>query len=59
MTSLSQRIDHVRVSEIADYSTYYQPVVMKDIYGFGAPLETRPMLWEPGILSSAWAPSSG
>ncbi len=29
LTSLSQRIDLVRVSEIADYSTYYQPVVMR------------------------------
>lgn len=27
MTSLSQRIDEVRCSEIADYSTYYQPFV--------------------------------
>ena len=56
MTSLSQRIDHIRVSEIADYSTYYQPVVMRDIFGFGQSLDTKPMLWEPGILSSAWGP---
>ncbi|KAA1419588.1 diacylglycerol kinase [Nocardioides humilatus] len=56
LTSLSQRIDHVKVSEIADYSTYYQPVVMKDIFGFGQPMETRPMLWEGGILSTAWGP---
>ncbi|MCL2543515.1 MAG: diacylglycerol kinase [Nocardioidaceae bacterium] len=56
MTSLSQRIDHVKVSEIADYSTYFQPVVMRDIFGFGQPMETRPMLWEPGILSTAWGP---
>lgn len=56
MTSLSQRIDHVKVSEIADYSTYYQPVVMKDLFGFGQPMETKPMLWEPGILSTAWGP---
>jgi 4-hydroxy-tetrahydrodipicolinate reductase len=55
-TSLSQRIDHVRVSELADYSTYYQPVVMRDIYGFGQPMETRPILWEPGIVTSAWGP---
>ncbi|MGH3336770.1 MAG: diacylglycerol kinase, partial [Nocardioides sp.] len=33
LTSLSQRIDEVRVQEIADYSTYYQPVVMRDIFG--------------------------
>jgi 4-hydroxy-tetrahydrodipicolinate reductase len=54
LTSLSQRIDEVRVLEIADYSTYYQPVVMREIFGFGKPLEDRPMLWEPGVLSMAW-----
>ena len=56
LTSLSQRIDLVRVSEIADYSTYYQPVVMKDIYGFGKPLDADAMLWNPGVLSMGWGP---
>lgn len=56
MTSLSQRIDHLRVSEIADYSTYFQPVVMKDLFGFGGSLEDKPFLWEPGVLSTAWGP---
>ncbi|HWJ81871.1 MAG TPA: diacylglycerol kinase [Nocardioides sp.] len=56
LTSLSQRIDHVKVSEIADYSTYYQPVVMKDLFGFGRPMDFEPFLWAPGILSMAWGP---
>ncbi len=61
LTSLSQRIDLVRVSEIADYSTYYQPVVMRDIYGFGKPMDGpdrahSSILWQPGILTSAWGP---
>jgi hypothetical protein len=56
LTSLSQRIDLVRVSEIADYSTYYQPVVMRDIYGFGNPMDQVAMLWHPGILTTAWGP---
>ncbi len=56
LSSLSQRIDLVRVSEIADYSTYYQPVVMRDIYGFGKPMEDVAMLWQPGILTTAWGP---
>jgi hypothetical protein len=56
LTSLSQRIDLVRVSEIADYSTYYQPVVMNDIYGFGKPMEHVAMLWQAGILTTAWGP---
>jgi 4-hydroxy-tetrahydrodipicolinate reductase len=54
LTSLSQRIDEVRVMEIADYSTYYQPVVMGDMFGFGRPMDFRPLLWEPGILTMAW-----
>ena len=56
LSSLSQRIDLVRVSEIADYSTYYQPVVMREIYGFGQPMDQVAMLWQPGILTTAWGP---
>lgn len=56
LSSLSQRIDQLRVSEIADYSTYYQPVVMRDLFGFGRPLDARPTMWEPGVLSMAWGP---
>jgi 2,4-diaminopentanoate dehydrogenase len=54
LTSLSQRIDSVHVWEIADYSTYYQPVVNNEIYGFGKPLDEIPMLFQPGILTLAW-----
>lgn len=56
LSSLSRRIEHVRVSEIADYATYLRPVVMRDLFGFGAPLDARPLLWEPGVLSAAWGP---
>jgi hypothetical protein len=56
VSSLSQRIDEVRVSEIADYSTYYQPVVMQEIFGFGKPMDHVAMLWQPGILTTAWGP---
>ncbi|HEX7739970.1 MAG TPA: diacylglycerol kinase [Marmoricola sp.] len=55
-SSLCRRIDEVRVSEIADYSTYYQPVVMQEIYGFGKPMDEVTMLWQPGILTTAWGP---
>ncbi|MEO9326784.1 NAD(P)H-dependent amine dehydrogenase family protein [Gordonia aurantiaca] len=54
MTSLSQRVDEVRCQEIADYSTYYQPVVMRDLFGFGQPMDTTPLLLSPGILSMGW-----
>ena len=42
------------MQELADYSTYYQPVVMREIFGFGKPMDEKPMLWEPGILTMAW-----
>ncbi|GAB2457217.1 hypothetical protein GCM10027062_41640 [Nocardioides hungaricus] len=54
LTSLSQRIDEVRVMEICDYSTYYQPVVMNDLFGFGRPMDEPGFLFAPGILSMAW-----
>ena len=54
LTSLSQRIDEVRVMEICDYSTYYQPVVMRDLFGFGRPMDDPGFLWAPGILAMAW-----
>ncbi|MDF1606221.1 diacylglycerol kinase [Nocardioides sp. YIM 152315] len=54
LSSLSQRIDEVRVMEICDYSTYYQPVVMNDLFGFGRPMDEPGLLWAPGILSLAW-----
>ena len=54
MTSLSRRIDEVRVAEIADYSTYYQPVVNSQIFGFGQPMDERPVLLNPGVPSMAW-----
>jgi 2,4-diaminopentanoate dehydrogenase len=54
MTSLSQRVDLVRCSEIADYSTYYQPFVNNELFGFGKPVDDVPMLFAGGILPLAW-----
>lgn len=54
LTSVSQRIDEVHCYEIADYSTYYQPVVMQDIFGFGKPLDEPVLMWQPGVLTMAW-----
>ena len=54
LTSVCQRIDEVRCYEIANYATYYQPVVMREIFGFGKPMDEVPMLFQPGILAMAW-----
>jgi 2,4-diaminopentanoate dehydrogenase len=54
MTSLSQRVDEVRCYEIADYSTYYQPFVNSELFGFGKPMDEVPPLFSGGILTMAW-----
>lgn len=54
LTSLSQRIDEVRCSEIADYSTYYQPFVNGELFGLGRPMDYTPPLFAGGLLPMAW-----
>ena len=54
LTSLSQRIDEVRCIEIADYSTYYQPFVNDEMFGFGKPMDEVPFLWQPRHPAMAW-----
>ena len=38
---------------ICDYSTYYQPVVMGDLFGFGKPLD-HPAFLGSRASSTAW-----
>jgi hypothetical protein len=54
MTSLSQRVDEVRCFEIADYSTYYQPFVNNELFGFGKPVDEVPFIFSDGVLPLAW-----
>lgn len=54
LTGVSERIDEVRCSEVLNYNTYNQPMVLFDIMGFGKPLDETPMILQPGVLSMAW-----
>jgi hypothetical protein len=54
LTGVSQRIDEVRVSEILNYNTYNQAMVLFDIMGFGQPIDEVPFLLQPGVLTMAW-----
>lgn len=53
LASTCQRIEQVRCMEIADYATYDGSEVMYYM-GFGRPLDEKPMLLQPGVLSIAW-----
>jgi hypothetical protein len=54
LTGVSERIDELRVSEVLNYATYNQPMVLFDIMGFGQPLDEVPMILQPGVLTMAW-----
>ncbi|HEU5474553.1 MAG TPA: diacylglycerol kinase [Actinophytocola sp.] len=54
LTAVCERIDEVRCLEILDYSTYDNAKVLFDIMGFGKPLDDKPLLLQPGVLSLAW-----
>jgi hypothetical protein len=54
LTSVCERIDEVRCTELLDYSTYDSATVLFDVMGFGKPMDETPMLLMPGVLSLAW-----
>ena len=54
LTGVCERIDEVRVSEVLNYATYNQPMVIFDIMGFGRPIAEVPMILQPGVMTMAW-----
>ncbi len=44
LSGVSERIEEVRCSEVLNYNTYNQPMVLFDIMGFGRDLHDVPML---------------
>jgi 4-hydroxy-tetrahydrodipicolinate reductase len=54
LSGVCERIEEVRCSEVLNYNTYDQPMVLFDIMGFGRDLHDIPFLLTPGVLSMAW-----
>jgi 2,4-diaminopentanoate dehydrogenase len=54
LSGVCERIEEVRCSEVLNYNTYNQPMVLFDIMGFGRDLRDVPMLLNPGVLTMAW-----
>ena len=49
-----QSVEMIRCIEICDYSTYNDPLIMRDLMGFGRALDDVPMVTAPGSLKMAW-----
>src|SRR6516162_8895733 len=54
LSGVCERIEEVRCSEVLNYNTYNQPMVLFDIMGFGRDLRDVPFLLSPGVLTMAW-----
>lgn len=54
LTSISERIDQVRCTELLNYNTYNQRMIVFDVLGFGGPMDHIPLILQPGILTMAW-----
>ena len=54
LSGICERIDTLRCTEILDYASYRQPKVMREIMGFGQPVDEVPLLLQPGVLTLAW-----
>ena len=54
LSGVCERIEEVRCSEVLNYNTYNQPMVLFDIMGFGRDLHDVPFLLSPGVLTMAW-----
>jgi 2,4-diaminopentanoate dehydrogenase len=54
LTGTCEDVEHLRVMEIVNYKYYEQPTVLFDTMGFGKPLDAKPLLLIPGVLSFAW-----
>lgn len=53
-TGLSEYWTHIRMQEVINYSTYEQEDTIREVMGFGHPIDHECMLFAPGALSLGW-----
>lgn len=56
LTTMSASITSVRTQEIFLYDTYGNEFLMRDLFGFGMPLDHTPLMQYPGMQLHAWGP---
>ena len=53
-SGLSEHWNEIRMQEIVNYATYEAEDTVREIMGFGKPMDHQPYLLDEGILSLAW-----
>jgi 4-hydroxy-tetrahydrodipicolinate reductase len=53
-TGLSEHWTSVRMREVINYATYEQEHTIREVMGFGYPVDHGAMMFQPGMLSLGW-----
>ena len=56
LSAVVSDIEQIRVQEIFNYALYDQPEVVREVIGFGQPMENTPKMLEDVALKTVWAP---
>src|SRR6478736_1104767 len=56
LSGVSAGIEEIRVQEIFNYALYDAPDVVRDVIGFGRPMESTPLMLLDVALEMVWAP---
>ena len=56
VSGVSAGIEEIRVQEIFNYALYDAPDVVRDVIGFGGPMDTTPLMLLDIALEMVWAP---
>jgi len=56
VSGVSAGIEEIRVQEIFNYALYDAPDVVRDVIGFGGPMDQTPMMLLDVALEMVWAP---
>lgn len=56
VSGVSGKIDEIRVQELFDYSTYDAPEIVREVIGFGKPMDYLPPMLIPSVPTMIWGP---
>ena len=54
LSGLCEQIDEIRSFEIFNYATYYAPEAVRNLVGFGMPMDATPPMVMPTVPTSVW-----
>jgi len=56
VSGVAGQMDEIRVQELFDYSTYNAPEIVREVIGFGKPMDYLPPMLIPSVPTMIWGP---